>query len=121
MAGDTFAFREVVEKNQAFAYSLSFRLVADSGEAEDITQEAFLRLWKHLPNYRFEIKLTTWLYKIVTNLCLDYLKSRHGRRQKQWRSMSDHHEVPDASTADALLLDEEFRSKASAVEASGTS
>ncbi len=109
MAGDTLAFRELVEKHQGFAFSVSFRFVANSSEAEDITQEAFIRLWKHLPKYRFEIKLTTWLYKIVSNLCLDYLKSRHGRRRRQWSSVDDQDDVPAAFSADASLLEEEFR------------
>src|SRR5258708_6958927 len=109
MAGDTLAFRELVEKHQGFAFSVSFRFVANSSEAEDITQEAFIRLWKHLPKYRFEIKLTTWLYKIVSNLCLDYLKSRHGRRRRQWSTVDDYDEVPAAFSTDASLLEEEFR------------
>ncbi len=109
MAGDTLAFRELVEKHQGFAFSVSFRFVANSSEAEDITQEAFIRLWKHLPKYRFEIKLTTWLYKIVSNLCLDYIKSRHGSRRRQWSNVDDHDEVPAAFSTDTALLEEEFK------------
>ena len=109
MARDTLAFRELVEKHQAFAFSVSFRFVGNTSEAEDITQEAFIRLWKHLPEYRFEIKLTTWLYKIVSNLCLDYLKSRHGRQRRQWSSVDDHEKVPAPFSTDASLLEEEFK------------
>jgi len=109
MAGDTLAFRELVEKHQAFAFSLSFRFVGNTSEAEDITQEAFIRLWKNLSKYRFEIKLTTWLYKIVSNLCLDYLKSRHGRQRSQWSSVDDHEKVPAPFSTDASLLEEEFK------------
>ena len=109
MGGDTSAFRRLVENHQAFAISVSFRFVGNASEAEDITQEAFVRLWKHLPKYRFEIKLTTWLYKIVTNLCLDYLKSRHGRQRRQWSNVDDHENVPAPSSTDASLLEEEFK------------
>ena len=109
MAGDRLAFRRLVEEHQAFAVSVSFRFVGNTSEAEDITQEAFIRLWKHLPKYRFEIKLSTWLYKIVSNLCLDYLKSRHGRQRRQWSTIDDYEKVPAPFSTDASLLEEEFK------------
>lgn len=76
------AFRAIVEVNQGFVYAVAFRFVNDSQDAEDITQEVFVRLWKNLHNYKPEVKLTTWLYKIVTNRCLDFLKSKHGSQRK---------------------------------------
>jgi RNA polymerase sigma-70 factor, ECF subfamily len=81
--GNAFAFRHLVEKHQAFVYRLAYRFVGTVGDAEDITQESFIRLWKNLNRYRADVKLTTWLYKIVTNLCMDYLKSSHNRRAKR--------------------------------------
>ena len=80
--GSTKAFRVVVEEYQAFAYAVAFRFVGNEDDAEDIVQETFVRLWKNLHLYKQEIKLTTWLYRIIANLCLDFLKSRHGRQRK---------------------------------------
>lgn len=80
--GSQQAFRAIVEVNQGFVYAVAFRFVNDSQDAEDITQEVFVRLWKNLHTYKPEVKLTTWLYKIVTNRCLDFLKSKHGSRRK---------------------------------------
>lgn len=80
--GSQQAFRAIVEVNQGFVYAVAFRFVNDSQDAEDITQEVFVRLWKNLHNYKPEVKLTTWLYKIVTNRCLDFLKSKHGSQRK---------------------------------------
>lgn len=80
--GSQQAFRAIVEVNQEFVYAVAFRFVNDSQDAEDITQEVFVRLWKNLHTYKPEVKLTTWLYKIVTNRCLDFLKSKHGRQRK---------------------------------------
>lgn len=80
--GSQQAFRAIVEVNQGFVYAVAFRFVNDSQDAEDITQEVFVRLWKNLHTYKPEVKLTTWLYKIVTNRCLDFLKSKHGSQRK---------------------------------------
>src|SRR5690606_19333586 len=79
MSGDTQAFRAIVEDHQDFVFSVAHRFVNNARDAEDLTQETFLRLWKNLSRYKSEIKLTTWLYKIVTNVCLDYLKSKQYR------------------------------------------
>lgn len=74
--GDTLAFRQIVEQHQGFAYAVSYRFTGNEEDAEDIVQEAFIRLWNNLHKYKPEVKLSTWLYKIITNLCLDFLKSR---------------------------------------------
>lgn len=92
------AFRAIVEANQGFVYAVAFRFVNDQQEAEDITQEVFVRLWKNLHTYRQDVKLTTWLYKIVTNRCLDFLKSRHGRQRKNKVDIDRSHFVQDSST-----------------------
>ena len=79
--GDHHAFRKIVEAHQGFAYAVAFRFVGNRNEAEDITQEAFIKLWKNIEKYKPETKLTTWLYKIIMNLCLDFLKSAQRKRQ----------------------------------------
>jgi RNA polymerase sigma-70 factor (ECF subfamily) len=109
IAGDAHAFRLLVERHQAFAYSLSYRFVSSYDDAADIAQEAFIRLWKNIARYRAEVKLTTWLYKIITNLCLDYLKSKHRKHHNNVRSVDDFHSITDPMDADQSLLDEEFR------------
>lgn len=79
---DRQAFRKLLEMHQRFAYSVAYRFTANSADAEDITQEVFIKLWKNLKHYRQEIKLTTWLYQIITNQCLDYLKSSARKQQR---------------------------------------
>jgi RNA polymerase sigma-70 factor (ECF subfamily) len=96
--GSQQAFRAIVEANQGFVYAVAFRFVQDAQEAEDISQEVFVRLWKNLHTYKQEVKLTTWLYKIVTNRCLDFLKSRHGRQRKNKVDINSTHFVQDRST-----------------------
>lgn len=102
------AFRAIVEANQGFVYAVAFRFVNDQQEAEDITQEVFVRLWKNLKSYRHEVKLSTWLYKIVTNRCLDFLKSRHGRQRKNKVDISTTHFVQDSSTPEKEFQQQEL-------------
>ena len=77
--GDTNAFRLLVEEYQAYAFRLAFRLLCCEEDAKDVVQESFIRVWRHLPQYNLKSKFTTWLYRIVTNLCYDRIKAR--RRQ----------------------------------------
>jgi RNA polymerase sigma-70 factor, ECF subfamily len=108
-AGDTQAFRLLVEKHQSFVYAVAYRIVTSVADAEDITQEAFIRLWKNLKRYRPEIKITTWLYKIVTNLSLDFLKSAHGKHSKRMDNVDHHTRVAGEGASDQPMLDEELR------------
>ena len=80
--GDNQAFRRLVEMHRSFAFAVAFRFTGNRLEAEDITQEVFIKLWKNLKQYRQGIKLTTWLYQIITNQCLDYLKSSSRKQQR---------------------------------------
>jgi RNA polymerase sigma-70 factor (ECF subfamily) len=81
-AGSAKAFEIIIDDHQAFAFRVAFRFVGRTSEAEDIVQESFISLWKHFHQYRAEIKLTTWLYRIIVNKCLDYLKSSSARQSK---------------------------------------
>ena len=79
--GNHHAFQSLVVKYQQFAFAVAYRFVGNSMEAEDITQEVFLKLWKNIGKYNPGNKLTTWLYQIITNHCLDHLKSVSRRQQ----------------------------------------
>ena len=79
----------MVEQFQSYAYSLAFRLVLNEDNAKDIVQESFIRIWRHISNYDSNILFTTWLYKIVTNLCYDNLKSSK-RRNNAKLKFADH-------------------------------
>jgi RNA polymerase sigma-70 factor (ECF subfamily) len=57
------------------------RFVSDAAEAEDVAQEAFLKAYRHIGNFRFECSFYTWIYRIVTNLCLDHLRRRQTRKE----------------------------------------
>jgi RNA polymerase sigma-70 factor, ECF subfamily len=106
--GNHAAFRTIVEQHQAFVYAVAFRFVNDSVDAEDLTQEIFIRLWKSLHTYRDDVKFTTWLYRIVANRCLDFLKSSHGRNRKNKVDVTSGHFVQDHSTPEKELQQNEL-------------
>jgi RNA polymerase sigma-70 factor (ECF subfamily) len=72
--GDLDAFRQLVEKHQQFVYNVAFRFLSNQEDARDVVQECFIRVWKSLPKFDAQKKLTTWIYKIVTNLCYDEMR-----------------------------------------------
>lgn len=105
--GDRQAFRVIVENHQSFVYAVAYRMVGNRAEAEDITQEAFIRLWKNISKYRTDVKLSTWLYKIVTNLCLDYLKSPRNRQRRHHDKLEHAASVQSSVTPETILAGKE--------------
>jgi len=71
--GNHDAFAALVDEHQRYVYNLAFRVVKDENEALDLTQEAFVRAWTALPNFKGQSQFRTWLYRIVTNLCYNRL------------------------------------------------
>ena len=62
---------------------LAYHLTRNEQDAQDIYQEAFLKAYRNINNFRFECSFYTWIYRIVTNLCLDQLRRRKTRREDQ--------------------------------------
>ena len=75
-AGDGAALAALVEGQQRYVYSIALGIMKNAADASDATQEAFVRLIRSLHTYRGETKFTTWLYRLVTNICLDELRRR---------------------------------------------
>ena len=74
--GDEAGFAGLVERHQRRAYRVARNLVPTDEDAQDLAQEAFLRVFKSLDRFDFGHEFTTWLYRIVTNLCIDFLRKR---------------------------------------------
>ncbi|CAM4015962.1 RNA polymerase sigma factor SigW [Cohnella lubricantis] len=74
--GDQRAFAEIVDLYKDKLYHLAYRMMNNRQEAEDIVQECFLRVYKHLDRYDENQKFSTWIYRIATNLCIDRLRKR---------------------------------------------
>jgi RNA polymerase sigma-70 factor (ECF subfamily) len=75
-AGDVRAFEELIERYQAPALRVAFRFVGDAQEAEDLAQEAFLRVYLNAARYNYAARFGTWFFQILMNLCRDWLKKR---------------------------------------------
>lgn len=71
--GDTAAFEQLVNTHAAFVYNLALRTLQNEREAEDVTQETFMRVWRGIGRFRAEANFQTWLYRIVVNLCYNRL------------------------------------------------
>jgi len=78
---DTEAFAELVNLYKSMVLNLAARMTGQPDSAEDISQEVFLRVWKGLPQFRGECKLSTWIYRITINLCIAEGKTARGRSE----------------------------------------
>ena len=76
--GNENAFRFLVKKHQRLVWHVVWRMVGKSDEIEDICQDVFLKVYKNIPRFRNESKLSTWIASIAWNTCSDYLK-KHKR------------------------------------------
>lgn len=77
-AGDQAAFGQLVEMHQDFVFNLAYRILQNYEEADDASQEAFVKIWQALAGFRGDSKFTTWAYRIVRNSCLNRLRSLKG-------------------------------------------
>src|SRR5919201_6244469 len=75
-AGDREALAALVQSQQTYVYSIAMSIMHNPADAADMTQEAFVRVLRSLGTYRAETRFTTWLYRLVTNICLDGLRRR---------------------------------------------
>ena len=103
-AGDTRAFRELVENHQQFAYAVACRFTGHRDDAKDVAQEAFVKLWKNLNRYRDTVKLSTWLYTIIMNQAFDHLKSPHRRASSRMEEVQDQTILSDGGEHERLEL-----------------
>ncbi|HEX4934704.1 MAG TPA: sigma-70 family RNA polymerase sigma factor, partial [Gemmatimonadaceae bacterium] len=70
------AYRELVRRYERPVFSLIFRMVRDREVAEDLSQDAFIKVLNHIDKYRPEFKLSSWLFKIANNVAIDHLRKR---------------------------------------------
>ena len=102
--GDRAALSAIVQLQQTYVYSIALSVMKDPTDAADMTQEAFIRLMRSLHTYRAETKFTTWLYRLVTNICLDGLR-RRGRPIESLDEPSTGQTGEDAQTSGERLAD----------------
>ncbi len=79
--GNRAAFEVLVRHYDQSVLRLALHLTGSEADAQDIHQDAFLKAYKNLGSFRFECSFYTWIYRIVTNLCLDHLRKRNVRKE----------------------------------------
>jgi RNA polymerase sigma-70 factor (ECF subfamily) len=79
--GDHAAFAQLVHAHDEAVLKLALRITGSQSDAQDIYQEAFLKVYKKLDCFRFECSVSTWIYRIVTNVCLDHLRKNRNLRE----------------------------------------
>jgi len=97
--GDGIAFSELVNRHYEKAVRVSFGMLKDRFDAEDVAQEAFARVYRKLESFEGQSAFSTWLYRIVVNLSIDSLRKRKRQRRA---------DVDDELTREALRSDEEL-------------
>jgi RNA polymerase sigma-70 factor (ECF subfamily) len=93
--GDHEAFNILVQKYRPPVLNMAFRYVGDRGEAEDLAQEAFLRVYEARHRYRPTAQFSTWLYRIVANVCLDARRRRWARPVESLEALGEGDRIED--------------------------
>ena len=105
--GNRAAFEELVRRYDRDVLRLALNLMKRTEDARDVYQEAFLKVYRNLHRFRFECSFYTWLYRIVTNVCLDHLRRRQARPEDQAPELRPvHHEE---NTTDFFERQREYR------------
>lgn len=99
--GQRNAFRQLVEKHKEKVYYLALDLMGNRADAEDISQEVFIKAYRSLPRFRGDAQFSSWLYKITVNTCIDH------RRKKWWqiRKVRKHMIMQETPILDSLPAD----------------
>lgn len=107
---DLATFEQLVRQYQPLAYSLAMRFLGDETEATDVVQESFIRIWRHMHQYDPKQKFTTWLYRIVANLCID--RTRSLKRSRALFLSREHdpglEEIPDQVDSETAHSNEQL-------------
>jgi len=98
-AGSREAFEELVRRYDQDVLRLALQITRRPEDAHDLYQEAFLKVYRNLDRFRFECNFYTWLYRVVTNVCLDHLRRRSSRPEDQ---------APESSNPSTSPADEDF-------------
>lgn len=99
-AGDADAFEALVTAYQKQVYNLALRTVGSEEDAADMTQEAFLRAYRSLGSFRGDSKFSVWLYRLTTNICIDFLRSRGRRPTVSLTTVDEDDEPQEMEVAD---------------------
>ena len=112
--GDSAAFETLVERYQQQVYNLALRMVSSHADAQDLAQEAFIRAWRALPSFHRTAQFSTWLYRLTSNICIDFLRAQKRRKVVSLTMLQDDEdkqwELPDGDPLpEQRMIDREER------------
>jgi RNA polymerase sigma-70 factor (ECF subfamily) len=110
-AGDRAAFDELVRRTHAATYTLALRLTLNEEDARDVTQEAYLRAFKGLKNYRGDAQFSTWLYRITANCASTFLNSRTRHRHEDLGEVGEPVDVSHEADVEMMAGSSELRDR----------
>lgn len=107
LEGDDQAFQQLVMAYEKQVFNLCLRMCGNREDAKDLAQEAFIKAWRGLRFYQFEAAFSTWLYRLTSNVCIDYLRREKRRPTVSLTPEDENQEHPEAGIADPAPLPEE--------------
>ncbi len=78
--GDQRAFKQLVERYQRKVYAVAYGMLKDKEDAKDVTQEAFVKVYKYLDHFKGDASFYTWLYRITSNICIDVMRRKNAAK-----------------------------------------
>lgn len=100
LAGDADAFEPLVTANQSFVYNIAMKMLNNSEDAFDVSQEAFLKAYRSLKDFKGDSSFSSWLYRITANMCLDFMRKNKKHRSASIVYMDDENELKELELPD---------------------
>lgn len=100
VSGDIASFEQLIKQYNRYVYNIAYRMMGNEEDAKDMAQEALIKAYKNINRFKQESSFSTWLYRIVINVCKDEL------RKKQNKTLSLDQEISDSTTGIEIIEDE---------------
>lgn len=107
IAGDSSAFAVLVDRYKDLVFTLALRMLKNREEAEEVSQDTFIKVYKSLHKFKGDSKFSTWIYKVAYNSCLDQIKKNKKHQNNVEINEFTHHKIKTLDNAFDALVDKE--------------